>query len=156
MRHTRRPPRGACKRYSSGLRFPSSVKSFCPSHTPPAGEEAGEASQPQFRSHRRDGRRCSSTEPGATAPLLSTGPPVELQLVVKRVSRASLPSTAVPRDRSVVPRGPTHSPVQATALSGSEALRRSAALHGSGSGPGQHPSRPDRPPPKVSTEAGCY
>ncbi|KAJ1092191.1 hypothetical protein NDU88_005303 [Pleurodeles waltl] len=105
MRHSRRPPRGAGKRYSSGLRFPSSAKSFSPSHTPPAGEDAGEASQPQSRSHCRAGRRCSSAEPGAAAPLLSTGPPAELQLVGKNISRASLRSTAVPRDRSVVPPG---------------------------------------------------
>ncbi|KAJ1205494.1 hypothetical protein NDU88_000928 [Pleurodeles waltl] len=152
MRHSRRPPRRACKRYSSGLRFPSSVKSFRPSHTPPAGEEAGEASQPQFRSHRRDGHRCSSTEPRATAPLLSTGPPAELQLVVKKVSRASLPSTAVPRDRSVVPPGsdplsrPGHgvirqrstpalrSPARVRARSTPEPPRQASAqsLHGGG------------------------
>ncbi|KAJ1152763.1 hypothetical protein NDU88_005538 [Pleurodeles waltl] len=105
MRHSHRPPCGAGMRYSSGPRFPSSAKSFRTSHTPPAGEEAGEASQPQSRSHHRAGHRCSSTKPRAAAPLLSTGPPAELQLVSKKVSRASLPSTAVPRNRSVVPPG---------------------------------------------------
>ncbi|KAJ1141456.1 hypothetical protein NDU88_007788 [Pleurodeles waltl] len=89
--------------YSSGPRFPSSAKSFRPSHTPPAGEEAGEASPPQSRSRHRAGLRYLSAEPGAATPLLPTGLPAELRMVGKKVSRVSLPSTAAPHDRSAVP-----------------------------------------------------